>query len=709
MRFHNNSQCTLIRRCGWGLLLCVVSLSRLAAQVHFDFEQSTPTWQLRETDCSIPSTTWIQQRTSADCHDGKSCEYFHFQSGHGTKIFVVHPISPAYLIDELKPSLWLKSKRADIQLKLRVVLPHAPAPDGSGPIKVMLDGVRYTSVGNWQQLDFSSTRDGLLSLFQQQLWLLRTKFGAEIDPHDAYVDMVVLNLYTGPGVNEVWVDDLEIVGAVDAQSIATKTNSADERMYDPNVVRAAAQEPMRDAVVHFDGNIMEVGGQPFAARIILHNGEPFEFLQRIGFNVIELRSPADDSQLQKAAQLGLWLICPPPPNVGLQPIGAKYERVLAWSVGRNLDGRDLENVQHLIKEIRYSDPDKSHPLVADVRSNWSDYGKVANILSTGVEVIGGSFPLSRYDQWLAQRQQLAGRVVPLWAAIPTELGPEVQSQIAVLANRVPPTPIDASQLEAVLYEAIAGGARGLRFISRSRLDATDPVTQLRVQTLKWLNIRINQIEPWIAAGAVLEKVPVNQPGIDVAAVQTDQARLLLIQRTTGREQWVAGDTPLDKVAFVDVGALPSDKAYWLSTSGMIPMPVSNIHGGAAIEIEKCPSTAAVVITESPVVVNRIARAYQSADGLSLARLGEDITRNWLAITQLLDREMGRLQRSGAVSSGAINEAITDIQQAEAMSQRNNLLTADAYFGVAAQRLALARRHFLVDARKPFMSSMPAHC
>ncbi len=687
-----------------GLIFPWIAADPAPGQFREDFEQSSPSWTLGETDCAIATATWLQTRTSEESHSGKSSEYFRLQTGHGSKILVVHPIPPARLIDELRPSLWVKSKRSDVHLMIRVVLPRATAPDGSGPIKVMLDGGRYTSVGHWQQLDFDSESGGLQSQFQQQLWMLRTKFGARIDADEAYADMLVLNLYNGPGAVDVWVDDLAIDGLVDASAQAASAAQQALTDSDARVQPASAQEAVDPNNVRFDGNILEVGGQPFCARVIQHNGEPFELLQRLGFNVIELRGPADEAQLQSAAQLGLWLICPPPPHVGLQPIGSDYDRVLAWSLGRHLDGRDVENVRQMIREIRQSDTRRVRPVFADVRANWSEFGALAAIVSTGVDCLGGSFPLLRYSDWLAERQLLVGRNVPLWATVPTELHSDVQLQVAALVDRVPPAPFDPNQLEAVLVEAVAGGARGLRFLSRARLDATDPLTQLRAQTLRWLNARINQLEPWMAGGVVLGTIPVALPDLQVTAVQTDKARLLLIQRTTAWEQWVAGDRPFQRVAFNDTGASSTDKSYWLATSGMVPLPVSNAYGGASIEIDRCPAHAWVVVTESPVVINRLGGTYRMADGLTFARLREDIVRNWLAVTQLLDREMGRSARSGPVVGGAINEAVTLIQNGETMNQRGNLASADEFFAAADQRLALARREFLQAAREPFTSS-----
>ena len=676
------------------------------AQLELGFEQSTTSWKLRDTDCDIAASAWTQRRTNEEKHGGLSSEQFHFQTGHGSKIMVAQAIEPSVLIPELQPEIWIKANRAGLRMLARVVIPKSQAPDGSGPVKVMIEGPKYTSAGSWQRLNFGTGENSLNQLFQNQLWLLRTKFGRQLDPAGAFVDLIVLNLYTGPGAGDVWVDDLRVQGNVNAgDRVAQPVGNPPTDV--PQAVRLVSRQdavPSADSLVRFDGNIIELGGQPFFAKVIQHNGEAFESLQQMGFNVVELRAPATIEQLQMASQLDLWLICPPPTNAGLSPIGVEFDRVLAWTVGRNLTGRDLDNVQQLVKEIRQSDPRKGRPIVADVRSNWVDFGQTVDILSTHLDSIGGGFPLNDYGRWLAQRQQLAGKNVPIWAGIPTELPQEILAQVAALSESVPPTPPESQQLEFAVYEALAGGARGLRFLSRSRLDATDPVTTLRVQTLKWLNIRVSQCEPWGAGGAVVGVLPLNDPQLKVTALQTERARLLLIQRPTQFEQWSAGDVPIQKVSFVDVGASATDRAYWLAPSGMVPLPISNIHGGSQIEIEHCPPLAVVVITDSPVVVNRLANSYRTPDGQTYSQLRMEIVRNWLAIVQLIDREMGRMERSGPVAGGAINEAITFLQRAEAMIVDSNSLTADEYVDQAEQRLALARKHFLSEARAPFRSA-----
>ena len=43
----------------------------------------------------------------------------------------------------------------------------------------------------------------------------RKEFGKAFDPTMAYVDMLVINGYTGAGETRLWLDDLEIAGVLD--------------------------------------------------------------------------------------------------------------------------------------------------------------------------------------------------------------------------------------------------------------------------------------------------------------------------------------------------------------------------------------------------------------------------------------------------------------------------------------------------------------
>src|SRR5204863_4745044 len=145
-----------------------------------------------------------------ESHSGQLCEHFRLTVGNGTFVPLVTPIGRAPLIQEFRPTLFVKADRPSVQLMARVVFPRSIDRGSGQPITSLLRGDQYSDVGQWQQL---TIRD-IGRLLEQETRSLRTQFGSEVDPREAYIDLIVLNGYSGPGNIDVWIDDLEIDGYV---------------------------------------------------------------------------------------------------------------------------------------------------------------------------------------------------------------------------------------------------------------------------------------------------------------------------------------------------------------------------------------------------------------------------------------------------------------------------------------------------------------
>src|SRR6185437_6604309 len=97
----------------------------------------------------------------------------------------------------------------------RVVFPKEFDPNNTGhPLTALLPGERYQIAQHWQPLTLPSP----LKLLRQQQQLLSNTLKREINITDAYVDQLVLNVYSGPGETHVWIDDLEAGPAFDTPS-----------------------------------------------------------------------------------------------------------------------------------------------------------------------------------------------------------------------------------------------------------------------------------------------------------------------------------------------------------------------------------------------------------------------------------------------------------------------------------------------------------
>ena len=677
------------------------------AQFHETFDSTNPSWQRRETDCTINQSKWNQRRSN-DVAARNRFESLEFQNGAGTQILVSHDVPASFVIPELLPSVRVKADRPGIRILARVVLPHTPSPSGDGPMTTMLSGPRYKATGKWQDLSLGSEKD-VQEQLREEIWLLRRRFEGDISERDAYIDKVVLNLYTGAGTTKVQIDDLRLKGMVSAANIADSVRTSGVVKKDSAVQQTslngspAASIEKRESLVQRDGTVLLVKNRPFFPRVVQHNGEPLDYLKALGFNTIELKSTATFEQLRQAQSLDLWLICPPPGSVGLSPIDFKYDRVLGWSVGDQLSSRDLPVVQQRVREIRESDQRSGRPIIGGAQSSWSQLAELTDVLSVGVEPIGTSFIASQYGEWIGQRRQATGNSTPIWADIQTELSKSLSAQIGTLAKKSPPIPVEPQQIKFLVYEAITGGARGLRFLSRSRLDAVDPVSRLRAQTIEWINAEITQIEPWAVGGAVMGEVATSDKQVEVTAINTNRSRLLLIQRPTHHEQYLAGDVPVKTVTFQDSAANGNTSAYLVDQSGLISLPNAQSHAGANIQIDNCPFCAAVVLTQDPLVMNKLRESYDRVGQQSIMQMHTELTQQWLAITQLIDQQMGRMGKSSAAASGALNEAANAFRTAQTLINGSSPQTAVDYLNRADERLAFVRREMVTGPLGMFQS------
>jgi hypothetical protein len=687
------------------VLVGLVLVGGAYGQFHEKFESGQASWQRHETDCPITQASWKQRRfRNPDTSNG--CENIHFTSGPGTKIYLSHKVSPAFVISELNPSVRIKATRPGVQLIARIVLPHSPSPSGEGPLTTMLAGPRYEGRGRWETLSFEKKSFDLQRQLTERVWLLRRKYGSSVDQRDAYVDKLVLNLYSGPGRTAVQIDDLKLNGIVAADTLAAGVAARDSTVVqDANLQPAnfEATDEKHNSLVTREGTVLLVKKRPFFPKIIQHNGESFDFLKALGFNTIELKSTATEAQLQLAQSLDLWLICPPPSSVGVQTIGLRFDRVLVWRVGEDLAAADLSSLKRKVREIRSSDRRDGRPIMAEVASDWSRLSQSVDVVTLGLNPIGTSFIASQYGDWIAARRLLVGETKPAWANIQTELPESLLTQIETLAKKTPPVPIEPQQVKFLVYEAISAGARGLRFSSRSRMDDPSPVTRLRSQTIQWVLAHVDQIEPWAVGGALMGSLDNANDELEIAVIKTNRSRLLLIERPTHHEQYLAGDLPVQPMAIKDPTANATELAYLIGDTGLQPLVKTRDISGAVIRINNCPAMMAIVLTQDPLVIKKLTSSYERVGKQSILQMHIDLTRQWLAIMQLIDKQMGRMGRSSLAGSTALNDAVNSFQNAQRFIESNNSLMAVPYLDRADERLAFVRRDMIIEPLGKFQS------
>jgi hypothetical protein len=644
-----------------GLFLNLAS----ADQVHRDgFEGRDPVWVKGIADAPFKETA---HRTTEDMfHTGQRCEYLELQVERGSFIHYYYETGTAPLADDLSASVWIKSNRPGVQLLARLVLPKEKNPKNPDePLTAILRGDAYQQTGRWQRLDLRRP----IKLAKDQQQLLRAELNKDIDLTDAYVDQLILNVYTGPGALELGIDDLEIGPISDSSPF--KTTSRPPRK-DPGVGRPT---PNRAAVVKLDGERLLVSGKPFFFRAIRHTDTPLKVLRDAGFNSIWLDDSTSASDLEDAVNQGFWLVPSLPLADDAEPKSTEafghamgrfldqQDAVLFWDMGRGgLAAEQAPNLATYAKLVHASDPNR--PLAADVWDGFQPYSRQVELLGVHRWPLMTGLELTSYREWLNQRRLLAQPGSFTWTWVQTHL-PDwyanlvyEQGSDAAFKEPIGPQP---EQVRLLTYTALSAGCRGLGFWS-DRFLADSHQGRDRLLGMALLNQELQMLEPLLVTAKSPTWINTSVGEVKAAVMTTDKGVLVLPIWMGRGSQFVPGQAAAAHLTMT-VPPMPDSMKAWLVSPGEVrSLEMQRDLGGIRIVIPEFGLTAAVVFTSD---LNQIIRFQDQA-----RRMGK-LAAQWshaLAQAELekVVRINGELEQAGHTvpeSQKRFDEAKTYLQSA----------------------------------------------
>jgi len=612
------------------------------------FEGPEVSWQQAGAD--TPHRIEFHARIQGEAHVGQGCERLRLAAGHGSYVYLAHPIGRAPVIDELLVSLWVKSDRAGVRLLAQVVFPRTRHPQTGAPLTALITGTSYTQLGRWEQLRLQDVPQQVA----RQVRVLRSQYGPQIDEREAYISHVVLNIYGGPGVTNLWIDDLDVAGVIQSQPIAkifppsaepTGSNSAGSLgMGTPSIhsggplhsggpmISAGPSLPLGETIgeqpaPRLVGSVFMVQGREFFPRIISYQGESLAFLQNLGFNVVWLPSPPGPELLGQAEQLGMWFICPPPISPdpiregesstlsGIrEKIPPDFDRVLAWDVTLTPVSSQLDRIAQWADKVRRAESRAARPLVCRAEGNFQALSRVVDILWLIRPPIGAGLELADYTRWIRQRELLVRPGTPLWVSIPTQLPPAIRAQwMQFSSGRQIPDHLSPEQIRLALYSGLAGGVRGVVYESDRALDAQDSETQTRAAALELLNREMEILEPWLAAGTGVGGGRTSQPEVQTALLRTERARLALLFWTGPAASYVVGQAAAQQMNFTLPGLPETHEAYQILGGTLRPLRRDRTAGGVRVTLEEFDLTAAVVLSQDTLAISATTRRAQTVE------------------------------------------------------------------------------------------------
>ncbi len=549
--------------------------------------------------------------------------------------------------------LYLKSNRPGIQLLCRVVLPQEKDPNNLAlPMTILVRCEPYQNT-RWKLV---TLRQPVKRLSEQQQ-LLTHKLGRDVKTAGAYIDQLVLNVYDGPGLTEVWIDDLEIGPVLENKTInpAPATTSRP----DPSPLSRHGAE------VQLRGNQLLVSGKHFLMLGIRYTGTPMKTLREAGFNTIWLDEATPPALIEDAANLGFWIVPSIHPRTEVvagpgrvngqltsaDAFGQKVSRfqndaVLAWDLGSQLDAERFTQVTTFARDLRNAD--LPQPVIADVQDGYRGYSRSLDQIMLGTHrwPLMSSIEITGYYEWLKMRRQL-GVDNYNWTWIQTHQPEWYLRMLEEAGDKVGadealgPQP---EQIRLLAYIALAAGYRGLAFWSdRSLADSQQGRDRLFAMAL--LNQELRMLESvLVQSNESPDWIPTKNPNVKAAVFRTSAGVLVLPMWVGPGSQYVTSQAATWDV-MVNVPGVPVTATAWEISPGRLQSyPIRREIGGTQVKLHNFSLATAVLFTSDLTPTGMVVHLQnqQRNNGRIAAQWLHDEAQEELAKVERVQAELARM-------------------------------------------------------------------
>lgn len=579
-----------------------------AGDAHDGFEGPSPTWTAAATSGRVV----VHERSEASPHRGRSCEHLAIETTAGEPLRIELPFGPAAVLDELRASVWVRASRPDVRLAVRVVIPTWVSQRTGRPVEVLVRGDTSRDIDRWELLDV----DNLPEALKRQVPALRLEHGPG-GTDGARATHLVLDAPPTPGRFDIAIDDLHVSGLLPPPATTVVTSTASDPLVQPAAAMTAV--PV-DPPAGLSRGVLEVDGLPFFPRSIDWNGEPFESLAALGFNCVRFAEPASAEQLAAARKAGLWVVCPPPPipDVDVRepdslPILRNWDRVLMWDLGTGLADDDVEALAERGRRVRACDQRAGRPLIGSADSGLRTVSRHLDMLVARKTVLGTSLELADYLKWLRERPRLTRPGTPLLATISTEIDPRAARQAAAIAGvGGRGLAVDGESLSLAAFSAVAAGTRGILFTSTRRLDGDDREARARAAATREMNLRLQVLEPWGAAGRFAAQAQTSSEEVQAFVMEAARARMVVAWRCVQGSQIVArryagSDIPPNEAPLTILvpGVPEAHQAWEVAAGGLKPLRQQRVTGGVSVTLDDFLTHSIILFSGEPAVTAHV--------------------------------------------------------------------------------------------------------
>jgi hypothetical protein len=497
------------------------------------FETDEPVWRQEEADPT--SRLLAHDRTDRARRGGQRSEHFAFESaGTGLAFYYSYALPKIPLAPDLEASLYARANQPGVQILAQVILPADTDPATGQPSFVRVAGTSTDVADRWQRLELAELKKAV----EAQVRILRIQTRRPVPLEGAYLDRIVVNLDTGPGETEVFLDDLRVSPVPSDILAKLAADPGDLPNADPalpelpsGAAPAAIAEPgSTPADVRLEGGRLTRSGRDWAPTLLRAPGADLEQALAFGFDVVALAADADPAQVSKAVGQGALLmpdlgavgdpdLQPPDPAMALDAMRAfpRPESVAFWDLGHDLGRPDrageanreqaFDRLSATLEAIHSGDAGPATLATGTVVGDFANHAMTGRSLDLiGVDPRWWGSCLEPLDvlEYYKQRRDLTAlwnASIPYWAWVDAGVPPSVRA--AVWGTDVPPpwglARVQPEQVRLGAFLALMAGYRAVGFRADGELtrEGGRPV----LYEMGLLNAEIDLVEPLIAQGA----------------------------------------------------------------------------------------------------------------------------------------------------------------------------------------------------------------
>jgi len=511
------------------------------------FEGPTTSWKIEETDSAVQVLN--HSRVRRPVHSGSWAEKFHLFSPGGSFAYAGTAIEMASVIDELSFSVWIRADRPGLQLAARVVLPRSIDPKTGRDLTLKIYGNSYQNVGRWQQVFL----DEIVHKVRQQARVAQSGQQGKVDAREAYIDRILINLHGGRGETTAFIDDLTSQGLITRQAEAEK--------------RAVASYESSSLPAY--PNKMRTGrsSAPAVPRTIEYQGEPFAFLQDLGFNAVLLRKPPTDQQRLEAGKYRLWLLGP------------------AASSAKQASQLSTEG------------PGKGPLLWYEPVSNNDLPEALAN------ETVERSPPIAP--------PHLTSSVLPsAMKEIFTQISPTSECPLPLeeAFDDVLPSRVDLAyqEIRGQVLRKIAKGKRHFLFASRTPLNDPHAASRRRCKALQLILIELDLLAPFLSGSTASQTIQSSHPDIQATLLKKNRVSLVIPICPKIHGTYITRPVAESHTLIVPNTSATS-RTFLMSPFDLRPVYRQRVAGGIQVELRRIDQTSVLLMTTHAPTIRRTAQ------------------------------------------------------------------------------------------------------